>query len=99
MNDAAQGEDPDRLILDAVDRFLDRHVRPVAMKLEHDDTYPSEIVERMRFETDSQTARRSRGSSDAHRCFDAAASGGAQQGFQLGKDLPDRVEIRAVGRR
>ncbi len=40
--------DADRHILDSVDRFLDRHVRPVAMKLEHDDTYPHEIVARMR---------------------------------------------------
>jgi alkylation response protein AidB-like acyl-CoA dehydrogenase len=40
--------DEDRLILDSVDRFLERHVRPFAMKLEHDDTYPAEIVERMK---------------------------------------------------
>ncbi len=40
--------DDDRLILDSVDRFLERHVRPFAMKLEHDDTYPAEIVERMK---------------------------------------------------
>jgi alkylation response protein AidB-like acyl-CoA dehydrogenase len=38
----------EQLILDSVDRFLDRHVRPVAMKLEHDDIYPIEIVERMK---------------------------------------------------
>jgi alkylation response protein AidB-like acyl-CoA dehydrogenase len=37
MNDA----DQDRLILDSV-------VRPFAMKLEHDDIYPTEIVERMK---------------------------------------------------
>jgi alkylation response protein AidB-like acyl-CoA dehydrogenase len=49
MNDAAhQPDDQDRLILDSVDRFLERHVRPFAMKLEHDDTYPAEIVERMK---------------------------------------------------
>jgi alkylation response protein AidB-like acyl-CoA dehydrogenase len=40
--------DQDRLILESVDRFLERHVRPVAMKLEHDDTYPTDIVERMK---------------------------------------------------
>jgi alkylation response protein AidB-like acyl-CoA dehydrogenase len=40
--------DQDRLILDSVDRFLDRHVRPVAMQLEHDDTYPADIVARMK---------------------------------------------------
>ncbi len=38
----------ERLILESVERFLDRHVRPVAMKLEHADTYPTEIVERMK---------------------------------------------------
>ncbi|WP_198129152.1 acyl-CoA dehydrogenase family protein [Azospirillum argentinense] len=47
MTDAERDEQ-DRLILDSVDRFLDRHVRPVALKLEHDDTYPDEIVERMK---------------------------------------------------
>jgi alkylation response protein AidB-like acyl-CoA dehydrogenase len=41
-------DDQDRLILDSVDRFLERHVRPFAMKLEHDDIYPAEIVERMK---------------------------------------------------
>jgi alkylation response protein AidB-like acyl-CoA dehydrogenase len=48
MNDIDQADDQDRLILDSVDRFLERHVRPVAMKLEHDDIYPAEIVERMK---------------------------------------------------
>lgn len=41
-------EDQDRQLLDSVDRFLDRHVRPVAMQMEHDDTYPQEIVDRMK---------------------------------------------------
>lgn len=41
-------DDQDRLVLDSVDRFLERHVRPVAMQLEHDDIYPIEIVERMK---------------------------------------------------
>ena len=36
------------LILDAVDRFLERDVRPYAMELEHNDTYPAEIVEKMK---------------------------------------------------
>ena len=44
-NPDAEGE---RLVLDAVDRFLERHVRPVAMRLEHDDEYPAEIVDRMK---------------------------------------------------
>ena len=46
--DAAEQDDQDRLILDSVDRFLERHVRPVAMQLEHDDIYPQEIVDRMK---------------------------------------------------
>lgn len=41
-------DDQERLVLDSVDRFLERHVRPVAMKLEHDDEYPHEIVARMK---------------------------------------------------
>jgi alkylation response protein AidB-like acyl-CoA dehydrogenase len=41
-------DEGERLILDAVDRFLQRHVHPVAMRLEHDDEYPEEIVERMK---------------------------------------------------
>ena len=44
----AEQADQDRLILDSVDRFLERHVRPVAMQLEHDDIYPQEIVDRMK---------------------------------------------------
>ena len=44
----SEQDDQDRQILDSVDRFLDRHVRPVAMQLEHDDTYPQEIVDRMK---------------------------------------------------
>lgn len=45
MNDADEQE---RLVLDSVDRFLERHVRPVAQKLEHDDEYPHEIVAKMK---------------------------------------------------
>lgn len=44
----SEQDEQDRLILDAVDRFLERHVRPVAMQLEHADEYPHEIVERMK---------------------------------------------------
>ena len=39
--------DRDAEILDAVDRFLEREVRPVAHRLEHDDIWPSEIVAKM----------------------------------------------------
>ena len=40
--------DDERMILDAVDQFLERHVRPVAHDLEAKDEYPHEIVERMK---------------------------------------------------
>lgn len=36
------------MILDSVDRFLERDVKPYAQKLEHDDAYPSDMVERMK---------------------------------------------------
>ncbi len=35
-------------ILDSVDRFLEREVRPHVAELEHNDIYPAEIVERMK---------------------------------------------------
>ncbi|MFZ2524064.1 MAG: acyl-CoA dehydrogenase family protein, partial [Candidatus Ferrigenium altingense] len=37
----------ERLILDAVDRFLERDVRPFVHALEAADTYPAEIVEKL----------------------------------------------------
>lgn len=36
------------IILNTIDRFLDREVRPVAKELELSDTYPTQIVEGMR---------------------------------------------------
>jgi alkylation response protein AidB-like acyl-CoA dehydrogenase len=36
------------LILDSVERFLMQEVKPYAQKLEHDDIYPAEIVEKMK---------------------------------------------------
>ena len=45
---AAELDDQERLILDSVDRFLERHVRPVAMELEHGDIYPQQIVDLMK---------------------------------------------------
>lgn len=38
----------DRLILDSIDRFLERDVAPHVRALEHDDVWPADIVERMR---------------------------------------------------
>jgi alkylation response protein AidB-like acyl-CoA dehydrogenase len=36
------------VIFASIDRFLDRDVKPYAQKLEHDDVYPEDIVERMK---------------------------------------------------
>jgi alkylation response protein AidB-like acyl-CoA dehydrogenase len=41
-------EAKDRALLEAIDRFLAREVRPHVRTLEHADTWPAEIVERMR---------------------------------------------------
>src|SRR5579885_3279995 len=40
--------DQEALILDSVDRFLARDVKPYVHALEHDDIYPAEIVEGMK---------------------------------------------------
>jgi alkylation response protein AidB-like acyl-CoA dehydrogenase len=38
----------DQIILDAIEKFLEREVRPVARDLELEDAYPHEIVEKMK---------------------------------------------------
>ena len=38
----------EQLILDAIDKWLEQKVKPVAMELEHDDEYPAELVEDMK---------------------------------------------------
>ncbi len=48
MTVTSEQDEQETLILDAVDRFLDRDVKPYAMELEHNDTYPEEIVEKMK---------------------------------------------------
>jgi alkylation response protein AidB-like acyl-CoA dehydrogenase len=45
MNSSAQDE---ALILGSIDRFLEREVRPHVRRLEREDQYPAEIVERMK---------------------------------------------------
>ena len=40
--------DEESAILDSVDRFLERDVKPYAHELEANDTYPDEIVEKMK---------------------------------------------------
>jgi alkylation response protein AidB-like acyl-CoA dehydrogenase len=47
VSDAAS-DDQDAIILASIDRFLARDVEPYVHQLEHDDTYPQEIVGRMR---------------------------------------------------
>ena len=47
MNDAAKRSSEELMILDSVDRFLERDVRPVAREFESSDTYPQPIVDRM----------------------------------------------------
>jgi len=44
-SEAAENE---RLVLDTVDKFLEAEVRPHVHALEHDDVYPSDIVEKMK---------------------------------------------------
>jgi len=40
--------DTDAPILDAIDRWLKRQVEPHVMRLEHEDTYPAQMVEQMK---------------------------------------------------
>jgi alkylation response protein AidB-like acyl-CoA dehydrogenase len=40
-------DDQEAVIFASIDRFLDRDVKPYAHRLEHDDTYPQDIVARM----------------------------------------------------
>jgi butyryl-CoA dehydrogenase len=40
--------DDERGILDSIDRWVDRELRPVARKFDHGDEYPREIVEQMK---------------------------------------------------
>lgn len=47
-NAAAMDESEEALILDAINKWVERKVAPVAMQLEHDDTYPEELVEDMK---------------------------------------------------
>ena len=45
---AKQDDDQEGLILDMLDRFLAVEVKPHVHRLEHDDIYPAEIVEKMK---------------------------------------------------
>jgi alkylation response protein AidB-like acyl-CoA dehydrogenase len=48
MPNASERDEQERLLLATVDRFLERDVKPYAMELEHNDTYPEEIVGKMK---------------------------------------------------
>ncbi len=43
-----KSEDQEAVIFGSIDRFLERDVAPYVHKLEHDDEYPADMVERMR---------------------------------------------------
>lgn len=45
---AAPLSDDDRMILEAVEKWLERDVRPHVLRLEHADEYPEEMVEQMK---------------------------------------------------
>jgi len=42
------GDEQEALILQSIDRFLERDVRPVVHALEAADTYPTDIVEKLK---------------------------------------------------
>ena len=44
----AERLEQERMILDSIDRWLERDVRPQVMHLEHNDIYPDDIVEQMK---------------------------------------------------
>src|SRR6266704_512754 len=46
--DDIRSEDQEAVIFGSIDRFLERDVAPYVQKLEHDDEYPADMVERMR---------------------------------------------------
>ena len=48
MDAKPQSDEQEALILQSVDRFLERDVRPVVHALEAADTYPAEIVEKLK---------------------------------------------------
>jgi alkylation response protein AidB-like acyl-CoA dehydrogenase len=48
VTDKAEAVENERLILDAVDKFLETEVRPHVRTLESNDVYPADIVEKMK---------------------------------------------------
>jgi alkylation response protein AidB-like acyl-CoA dehydrogenase len=48
MVERSEAAEHERLVLDMVDKFLEAEVKPHVHALEHDDVYPTEIVEKMK---------------------------------------------------
>jgi len=47
LRDRGEADEQQRLILDAIDKWLERDVRPHVLKFDHADEYPHEMVEQM----------------------------------------------------
>ena len=43
-----EAAEEERLMLDAIDKWIEQKVKPVAMELEHANEYPIELVEDMK---------------------------------------------------
>src|SRR5690606_20489596 len=48
MKDEKDAVEQEEIVLDMLDRFLEKEVAPHVRKLEHEDIYPEEIVEKMK---------------------------------------------------
>ena len=46
-NKSSRSNEEEALVLDTIDRFLERDVRPYAHELESEDCYPEDIVSKM----------------------------------------------------
>jgi len=46
--DLSEAQEQERMILDAIDKWLDRDVKPHVLKFDHADEYPHEMVEQMK---------------------------------------------------
>ena len=47
LNNPKKQDIDENILLSSVDKWLDSKVKPHVSKLEHDDTYPSEMVDQM----------------------------------------------------
>ena len=44
----SEAEEQEHLILDAIDKWLDRDVRPYVLEFDHEDKYPYDMVQQMK---------------------------------------------------